>query len=193
MYDLLLTGGAGGRPVGRLERAARHRRSGRQELPTSHPLIAGDEAALLVIDVSGRTVTPGLIDLHAHVFDGVISNGVHPDLGGVHSGRHHGGRSPAAPGAPPFSAFPPLHHAAVPYRDHSLPPHLPDPALATMPGHRGGKQHRRRLAALRTVDENRGLIHGIKARMVSPRRWKSSAWRCRRLGAPRGAPKAAPG
>src|SRR5438046_3121759 len=39
-----------------------------------------------MLDVSGRIVTPGLIDLHAHVFDGVSSNGVEPDLAGVRAG-----------------------------------------------------------------------------------------------------------
>ena len=36
-----------------------------------------------VIDIPNRIVTPGLIDLHTHVFDGVAGNGVNPDLAGV--------------------------------------------------------------------------------------------------------------
>ena len=47
--------------------------------------IAPAEAAR-VIEVGGRIVTPGLIDLHAHVFEGVNRTGVNPDLGGVYSG-----------------------------------------------------------------------------------------------------------
>src|SRR5919106_1697086 len=47
--------------------------------------IAPAEAAR-VIDVGGKLVTPGLIDLHAHVFDGFNRTGVNPDLGGVHAG-----------------------------------------------------------------------------------------------------------
>ena len=39
--------------------------------------------ATQTIEVGGKVVTPGLIDLHAHVFEGVNRNGVHPDLGGV--------------------------------------------------------------------------------------------------------------
>src|SRR6266478_1656040 len=38
------------------------------------------------IEVGGKIVTPGLIDLHAHVFEGVNRNGVNPDLGGVRAG-----------------------------------------------------------------------------------------------------------
>ena len=49
------------------------------------PDIPGAEATR-TIAVAGKIVTPGLIDLHAHVFEGFTRNGVHPDLGGVHAG-----------------------------------------------------------------------------------------------------------
>ena len=39
-----------------------------------------------VIDVSGKMVTPGLIDLHTHVYEGVNQTAVNPDLAGVLSG-----------------------------------------------------------------------------------------------------------
>ena len=39
-----------------------------------------------IINLSGKIVTPGIIDLHTHVYDGVSSNGVNPDLAGVLSG-----------------------------------------------------------------------------------------------------------
>ena len=39
-----------------------------------------------MLEVAGTMVTPGLIDLHAHVFEGFNGNGVHPDLGGVYAG-----------------------------------------------------------------------------------------------------------
>src|SRR5262245_31295452 len=42
--------------------------------------------ATQTIEVRGKIVTPGLIDLHAHVYEGFNRNGVHPDLGGVYSG-----------------------------------------------------------------------------------------------------------
>ena len=38
------------------------------------------------IDASGRIVTPGLIDIHAHIFEHGIGNGLDPDLAGVRSG-----------------------------------------------------------------------------------------------------------
>ena len=35
-----------------------------------------------VVEVKGKVVTPGLIDLHTHVYSGVIGTGVDPDIGG---------------------------------------------------------------------------------------------------------------
>src|SRR5213593_2094400 len=49
------------------------------------PDIPGAEATR-TIAVAGKIVTPGLIDLHAHVFEGFTRTGVNPDLGGVHAG-----------------------------------------------------------------------------------------------------------
>ena len=39
-----------------------------------------------VVEVKGKVVTPGLIDLHTHVFAGVNANGVDPNIGGVRAG-----------------------------------------------------------------------------------------------------------
>ena len=38
------------------------------------------------IDARGRIVTPGLVDIHAHIFEHGIDNGLDPDLAGVRSG-----------------------------------------------------------------------------------------------------------
>ncbi len=39
-----------------------------------------------IIDVTDKIVTPGLIDLHCHVYAGILSNGVEPDTAGVKQG-----------------------------------------------------------------------------------------------------------
>ena len=44
------------------------------------------EGAGKVIDATGRIVTPGLIDLHVHAYDGFLNNGANPDVIGVNQG-----------------------------------------------------------------------------------------------------------
>ncbi|MBB2201504.1 amidohydrolase/deacetylase family metallohydrolase [Gluconacetobacter tumulisoli] len=51
------------------------------------PAIGGDASAREIIDVSGRIVTAGLIDTHAHVYQHVTGRfGLDPDMVGVESG-----------------------------------------------------------------------------------------------------------
>src|ERR687891_953629 len=84
MYDLLLKGGTVVDPSTALH--------GVHDIAVQDNTIARiapripNEEASRVLEVTGKIVTPGLIDLHAHVFGGFIGNGVHPDLGGVHAG-----------------------------------------------------------------------------------------------------------
>ncbi len=66
--------------------------------------IAASEAAR-VIEVGGKLVTPGLIDCHAHVFEGVNRTGVNPDLAGVYAGVTTIVDAGSA-GAASFGAFP---------------------------------------------------------------------------------------
>ena len=49
------------------------------------PDISADESKR-VVEVKGKVVTPGLIDIHTHVYSGVTDNGVDPDIGGVRAG-----------------------------------------------------------------------------------------------------------
>ena len=103
MYDLVLRGGIVVDPSTGLD--------GVNDIAVHGGVIAaiapeiGDAEAARTIDVAGKVVTPGLIDLHAHVFDGVSRNGVHPDLAGVYAGVTTIVDAGSA-GAATFAAFP---------------------------------------------------------------------------------------
>ena len=163
MFDLLLTGGTLVDPSagldGRYDVAVEGGRIARIA-----PSIAATDATR-TIDVSGKIVTAGLIDLHAHVFEGVSRTGVNPDLAGVYSGVTTIVDAGSA-GAATFAAFPrhvlpSCHTEVIPFL------HICQTGLATNPD----------IVAeasvdlddtLRVAHEHRGLIRGIKARMVSP-------------------------
>jgi dihydroorotase len=118
-----------------------------------------------VIHVPGKTVTPGLIDLHTHVFDGVAANGVHPDIAGVHAGVTtvvDAGSS----GCATFSAFP--RHILPKCETEVIPLlHICQTGLATNPDIIAESSIDLE-STLRVAREHKGLIKGIKARMVSP-------------------------
>ncbi len=163
MYDLLLRGGTLVDPSTGLDGI---HDIGVQagEIALIAPDIAGTEANR-TIDVSGKIVTPGLIDLHAHVFDGVSRTGVDPDLAGVYAGVTTIVDAGSA-GAATFTAFPRYimprcHTEIIPFL------HICQTGLATNPDiivessiDLGD--------TLRVVGQYHGLIGGIKARMVSP-------------------------
>jgi dihydroorotase len=167
MYDLLLTGGTVIDPSqglhGLFDVAVQDGKIA--HLGPPDPSADPTQTAARVVDVSGKTVTPGLIDLHTHVFDGVASNGVHPDLAGVRAGVTtlvDAGSS----GAATFEAFPRhiLPHCAtevIPFL------HICQTGLATNPDIIAANSINLE-ATLQTVAAHKSLIRGIKARMVSP-------------------------
>jgi dihydroorotase len=163
MYDLLLKGGTVIDPAqdlrGVLDVAVQDGKIARVAAN-----IAKAEARR-VIDVPGKTVTPGLIDLHTHVFDGVAANGVHPDIAGVHAGVTtvvDAGSS----GCATFSAFP--RHILPKCETEVIPLlHICQTGLATNPDIIAESSIDLE-STLRVAREHKGLIKGIKARMVSP-------------------------
>jgi dihydroorotase len=125
--------------------------------------IAPAEAAR-VIEVGGTVVTPGLIDLHAHVFEGCNRTGVNPDLAGVHAGVTTIVDAGSA-GAATFGGWrhilPRCHTEIVPFL------HICQTGLATLPDIIAESSVN--LAdTIKVATEHKGLIRGIKARMVSP-------------------------
>ena len=163
MYDLLLKGGTVIDPAqdlrGALDVAVEDGKIARvaANIPKSE--------ARRVIDIPGKTVTPGLIDLHTHVFDGVAANGVHPDIAGVHAGVTtvvDAGSS----GCATFSAFP--RHILPKCETEVIPLlHICQTGLATNPDIIAESSIDLE-GTLKVAREHRGLIKGIKARMVSP-------------------------
>jgi len=125
--------------------------------------IAPAEAAR-VIEVGGKIVTPGLIDLHAHVFEGFNRTGVNPDLAGVLAGVTTIVDAGSA-GAATFGGWrhilPHCHTEIVPFL------HICQTGLATLPDIIA-ESSVNLTDTVRVASEHKGLIHGIKARMVSP-------------------------
>jgi dihydroorotase len=163
MYDLLLKGGAVIDPAQDL-RCALDVAVQDGKIASVAANIPASEARR-VIHVPGKTVTAGLIDLHTHVFDGVAANGVHPDVAGVHAGVTtvvDAGSS----GCATFSAFP--RHILPKCETEVIPLlHICQTGLATNPDIIAESSIDLE-STLRVAREHKGLIKGIKARMVSP-------------------------
>ncbi|HEV8438021.1 MAG TPA: amidohydrolase/deacetylase family metallohydrolase [Methylomirabilota bacterium] len=163
MYDLLLKGGSVVDPSTGLEGVYD---IGIQGLMISY--IGADipaAEATRTIQVAGKIVTPGLVDLHAHVFDGFNRTGVHPDLGGVHAGVTTIVDAGSA-GAATFAGFP---RHIIPHCKTEIIPflHICQTGLATLPDIIAESSINLD-DTLRVADQHKGLICGIKARMVSP-------------------------
>src|SRR6266542_1388906 len=135
MHDLLLRGGTVVDPSSGLD--------GISDIAVQDGVIARiatdipSAEATRTIEVAGKIVTPGLIDLHAHVFEGFNRSGVHPDLGGVHAGVTTIVDAGSA-GAATFGGFP-RHIIPRCHTEVSLPAHLPDRARDPAGHHRGGR------------------------------------------------------
>src|SRR5215469_6928194 len=163
MYDLLLKGGTVLDPSSKLD-GAHDLAVDNGAIARIAPQIAETEAAR-TIDVRGKVVTPGLIDLHAHVFEGVNRTGVNPDLGGVYSGVTTIVDAGSA-GSATFTGFPQhiiprCHTEIIPFL------HICQTGLATMPDIISERSINLD-DTLKVAGEHKGLICGIKARMVSP-------------------------
>jgi len=163
MYDLLLKGGTVVDPSTGL--------NGVRDIAIEQGKIARIEAQIAaqearrVIEVPGTTVTPGLIDLHAHVFEGFTRLGVHPDEAGVYAGVttivDAGSSGCATFGGFPKYIIPQCHTEIIPFL------HICQTGLSTIPDiiAEGSIDLD---ATLRVTARYKNLICGIKARMVSP-------------------------
>lgn len=84
MYDLLIKGGRVIDPSQKIDGVMDVAVSGAKIAAIQSNIDPGGVAR--VIDAIGRIVTPGLIDVHTHVYDGLLNNGANPDMVGVNQG-----------------------------------------------------------------------------------------------------------
>jgi len=116
-----------------------------------------------VVDAKDRIVTPGLIDMHCHVYDSISKIGVKPDDAGVKQGVTtvvDGGSA----GQATFDGFPkyviPASHTTV-----FCFLHLGSLGLSIMPELRNWEEIDLDATAA-TIESNRDVIKGIKLRLV---------------------------
>jgi dihydroorotase len=163
MYNLLLRGG-------RVFDAAQGIANKRLDVAVTGGAIAKvapdiAEPAARVLDVSGKIVAPGLIDLHAHVYEGVNQTGVNPDLVGVRSGVTtivDGGSA----GFANFGGFP--AHVAPRAKTRVLCfVHIARDGLSTMP-EIAGRDDINVEETVKIVRANKPLVQGVKVRAIGP-------------------------
>jgi len=115
------------------------------------------------IDAKGKIVTPGLVEMHAHVFDSVMKIALEPDVAGVKQGVTtvvDGGSS----GEATFSAFPKYILPAAKTSVFCFL-HLCSLGLIPEPELRGWEEvNLDGMAA--TIEANRSIIKGVKLRLV---------------------------
>ncbi|MEE8318633.1 MAG: amidohydrolase/deacetylase family metallohydrolase [Dehalococcoidales bacterium] len=161
MYDVLIKGGRVIDPAQGLD--------GRKDVAVS-----GDKIALVadqipamecrkVIDAAGKIVTPGLIDLHCHCYDGGVSDGLLPDDAGVKQGVttvvDAGSAGQAIFGGLPKYVIPAARTTVFCFL------HLGSQGLSIMPEIRDWEEID--LAATEAViGAHPGLIKGVKLRLV---------------------------
>jgi len=163
MYDLLLTGGTVIDPSQGLN-AKRDVAIQSGAIALLAESIARTEA-VRVVDVPNTIITPGLIDMHCHVSGGITLNGVHPDIAGVRAGVTTVVDA-GTTGCATFQAFPDY---IIPSAKTEILPlmHICQTGLATSPDIIAESSIDID-ATLRATEKYRGLVRGIKARMVSP-------------------------
>ena len=119
----------------------------------------------LVIDMSGKLVVPGLIDLHTHVYHGVNQTGVDPDLAGIRAGVTTVVDAGSA-GCYTFGGFPEHVVPAAKTRIVCML-HISRAGLSFQP-EISSRSDIEVDETIRVIEANRPLIQGVKIRAVGP-------------------------
>jgi len=116
-----------------------------------------------IVDAVDKIVTPGLIDLHCHVCDGILDICVEPDTAGVKQGVttvvDAGSAGQAIFGGFPKYVIPASHTTVFCFL------HLGSQGLSVMPELRDWQEIDLDAIAA-TIDSNRDVVKGVKIRLV---------------------------
>ena len=116
-----------------------------------------------VIEVDGRIVTPGLIDLHAHVFEGVSHYGINADKYCLSRGSTTI-LDPGSAGAQTFSSFRKYVIEVQATRIRTFLNISATGMLTNLRGELEDLEHANVNRAIQTIEQHRDLIFGVKVR-----------------------------
>ncbi|PYN10263.1 MAG: amidohydrolase/deacetylase family metallohydrolase, partial [Candidatus Rokuibacteriota bacterium] len=163
-WDLLIRGGTLIDPAQGLSARRDVALHGGRVAAVAETLASAD--AREVVDAAGALVTPGLIDLHAHVYDGALPIGVHADRAALVNGV----TTVVDAGSAGWMTFAGLRDYVIPtYRTRVYAfLHISATGLATVRvvPELGDIRFAQVEEAARVIGENRDLILGVKVRIA---------------------------
>ena len=161
MYDLLIKGGRVIDPAQNIDDKRDVAITGDTIAKVAKDIPAKE--ARKVVAAEGKVVTPGLIDVHCHVYDGIYINGAEPDAAGVRQGVTtvvDGGTA----GEATFGGFPRYVIPAARTTVYCFL-NLSSTGLSVQPELRDWTEINLDAIAA-TIQSNRDIIKGIKVRLV---------------------------
>jgi len=161
MYDLLIKGGRVIDPAQNIDDRLDVAISGDKIAAVAKDISSLESRQ--IVDASGKIVTPGLIDLHCHVYDGGTKEGVEPDAAGVRQGVttvvDAGSAGEAIFGGLPKYVIPAARTTVFCFL------HLSSQGLTVMPELRDRAEIDLEATAA-TIEANLDIIKGVKLRLV---------------------------
>ena len=162
-YDLLVKGGTLVDPAQGL--------NARRDVAFANGVVAAVEAeipaedATEVIDAAGQLVTPGLIDLHVHIFEGVSHYGIQPDP----TCLAHGATTVVDAGSAGAHTFPGFRKYVIEASETRIFAQLNISSMGMIAGDIGELDDLKWSdvpKALQTIEQHRDVILGVKVRLT---------------------------